>query len=161
MSDHSHDQEFLPLPHYPWDQRPDSLPIDPDEAATAIHLAQGSLIRAASFLKVPPHRLARTLRAHPSLARIQNEANELTVAQAHDELLNALSSDNDRRREWASTKILASRAAASHPFAPAPAGASASLTLTSPTGDRRLTFRWRTDADDLAADAANQAEDLA
>ena len=141
-------EEFTPLPFYPWDTRPDTVPLDTDECATALHLGQGSLIRAAQLLKTAPHRLARVMRAHPNLARIQNEANELTVAHAHDELLQALSSDSDRRREWAATKILASRAAQSHPFAPAPTQPSTTQQLSLSAAGRSIVFRWRTDADD-------------
>jgi hypothetical protein len=47
-----------------------------------------------------------------------------------------------------------SRAAAQHPFAPNPPNHTASLTLAQ--GDRRLTFRWRTDDDDnLPSDPAD------
>jgi hypothetical protein len=145
-----HDEEFIPLPFYPWDSRPPSLPLDPDECATAIHIAQGDLPAAANLLKVPLHKLNRQIRNHPRLARVLQETNELTVARAASEYINALSSPSERRREWASTKIMASRAAAQHPFSPAPAqpnAQSASLSLTD--AGRTLTFRWRTDADDV------------
>ena len=148
--DHSHDSEFLPLPYYPWETRPDAVPLDADEVATALYIAQGSLVRAALLLKTPPTRVARTIRSHPRLNRVIEEQNQLTVAQAHSELLDALASPNDRRREWAAAKILASRVAAAHPFAPAPPQPSAqqtSLSLSNTQNGRTLTFRWRTDAD--------------
>ena len=146
-----HDQEFTPLPYYPWDERPLTLPLDSDECATAIHLAQGDLPRAAELLKVPLYKLNRALAHHPRLARIFREANDLAIARAAAEYLRALDSPSDRRREWGATKILASRAAVSHPFSPAPSqpnAAAASLSLTSTAAGRTLVFRWRTDADD-------------
>lgn len=149
--DVSRDGEFLPLPFYPWDERPPSLPLDPDETATAIHLANGDLPAASSLLKVPLHKVIRQIAHHPRLARVLNEALALATHRAASEYIRALDSPNDRRREWAATKILASRAAQSHPFSPAPVApsAAASLTLSDPNGRGRvLTFRWRTDADD-------------
>lgn len=146
-----HDREFIPLPFYPWEERPATLALDPDECATAIHIAQGDLPAAANLLKVPLYRLNRTIRNHPRLARVLSEANELTVARAASEYIRALDAPQDRRREWASTKIMASRAASQHPFAPAPpqpSATQASLSLTAGPAGRTLTFRWRTDADE-------------
>ena len=45
-----HDQEFIPLPFYPWTERPSTLPLDPDECATAIHVAKGDIPKAAAAL---------------------------------------------------------------------------------------------------------------
>ena len=63
--------EFLPLPFYGWLERPLDLPIDPDEAATAIYLAHGALNRAAELLKVSPARLNRVVRRSPRLQRLR------------------------------------------------------------------------------------------
>ena len=60
-----HDQEFIPLPFYPWSERPSTLPLDPDEAATAIHIAKGDIPAAAALLKVPEFRLNRLIRRTP------------------------------------------------------------------------------------------------
>ena len=35
--------EFLPLPYFLWLSRPDSLPLDVDEIATALFLSHGDL----------------------------------------------------------------------------------------------------------------------
>ena len=48
-----HDEEFLPLPFYPWDERPGHLALDHDEIATALHMAEGDLVGSAALLKVP------------------------------------------------------------------------------------------------------------
>ena len=143
------DDEFLPLPYYPWDERPAGLGLDADECATAIHLAQGDLPSAAKLLKVALYKLNRQVVHHPRLQRVLTEAHNLAVTRAASEYIRALDSDSDRRREWGSKNILASRAAQQHPFSPAPAQPStAQLQLTAP--NRTLTFRWRTDADDQA-----------
>jgi hypothetical protein len=44
--------EFLPLPQFFWDSRPETLPISLEEAETAIFLANGDLNAAAARLKV-------------------------------------------------------------------------------------------------------------
>ena len=147
----TNDGEFIPLPFYPWEERPSTLPLDPDECATAIHIAQGDLPAAAALLKVPLYKLQRQLTHHPRLQRVFQESNALAASRAAAEYLHALDSPSDRRREWAAAKILASRSAMAHPFAPAPSqpnAQAASLSLTSSAAGRTLTFRWRTDADD-------------
>jgi hypothetical protein len=146
-----HDLEFAPLPYYPWDERPPSLPLDPDEAATAIHLAHGSLPDAASLLRIPEFRLARLIRQSPRLQRVFEEAYSLTVARAASIPIRTLYSPtaDQRALEWASTKVLQSRAAMGHPLSPAPPStiqSSAQIQLT----PKSITFRWRTDADDVA-----------
>jgi hypothetical protein len=146
-----HDEEFIPLPFYPWDSRPPSLPLDPDECATAIHIAKGDIPAAAALLKVPEFRLNRQIRHHPRLQRVRDESLEIVHNRAASEYIQALDSPSDRRREWAAAKILATRSAASHPFAPAPAqpsAQSASLSLSNTAAGRTLTFRWKTDADE-------------
>ena len=137
-----HDQEFIPLPFYPWTQRPDTLPLDPDECATAIHIAKGDIPKAADLLKVPEFRLNRLIRRTPRLQHVLSEANELTTHRAASEYIRALDDPSDRRREWAASKIMASRAAADHPFAPAPAGSTTSNNVTINQDNKEITIHW-------------------
>lgn len=154
VDDREHDAEFIPLPFYSWDERPAHIALEVEECETAIHLAEGHLLRAAELLKVPLFRLNRAIVRHPKLQRIYQEAATLLAHRAASEYIEALASSNDRRREWASSKILASRAAQSHPFAPAPSQPnSASLALTETPTSRTLTFRFRTDQDPDPTDA--------
>jgi hypothetical protein len=74
--------QFLPLPFYGWTERPADLPIDADEAATAIYLARGALNRAAELLKVSPARLNRVVRASPRLMRLKAVAAAGGVSRA-------------------------------------------------------------------------------
>ena len=67
-------REFEPLPYYSWIERPASVPLTHDEAATAIYLARGDLTQAASLLKVGPSRLNRLVKQSPQLRWIQAEA---------------------------------------------------------------------------------------
>lgn len=121
-SSQSHDDEFIPLPDYPWDERPSTLPLDSDEAATAIHLANGDEVQAAQLLRVPIIRLRRLIRASPRLQRIYEEALGVTLAKAASIPIQTLWDPNadNRRREWASTTLLKSRLARDHLLAPAP-----------------------------------------
>jgi hypothetical protein len=59
--------EFLPIPYYPWLSRPDSVPLDQAECATALFLDAGRLDLAAARLKVPATRLKRAIRRNASL----------------------------------------------------------------------------------------------
>ena len=165
--------EFLPLPFYPWDERPAHLPLDHDECATAIHLAGGSLKAAADLLKVPLFRLSRSLRASPRLQKVREESLSIGVAKAESKVFEALDAGetvydsdgnaefvpNHRRQEWAVNKILASRAAMGTPLSPAPAASiqsNSSLTLNSEK--RSVTFRWRTDTDAALPAAENDID---
>jgi hypothetical protein len=143
------DDEFLPLPFYPWDERPPTLPIDADEAATSLKLAQGVLKQAAALLKVSEVRFRRVLKQSPRLQRIMDEQYGLAVDRAAGKYIEALDAPDARRQEWGASKILSSRAAIGHPFSPAPStpSSTASLTLTDPVAARSITFRWRTDQD--------------
>jgi hypothetical protein len=133
-------QEFEPLPYYPWEVRPSTLPIDADEAATAIHLAHGDCLAAAALLKVPLHRLSRLVKQSPRLKRILDESYELAlIAAVSVPLQTIFDPDADhRRREWASTKLLASRLAQGHPLSPAPAAS----TMTVSPEVRPIVVLW-------------------
>lgn len=154
-TDPVHDEEFAPLPYYPWDERPPTLPLSTEEAATAIHLANGQVPRAAELLKTPVFRLARLIRASPRLQRILNEAYDIALYHAAAVPLATLfNPDADQRaREWASTKLLQSRLAQGHPLSPAPPATTVSnASLTANSAAKTITFRWRTDADDAPSD---------
>jgi hypothetical protein len=57
-----HPAEFEPLAFYPCISRPETLPIEYDEAATALYLGKGDVNSAAALLKVVPARLKRVIR---------------------------------------------------------------------------------------------------
>jgi hypothetical protein len=65
--------EFAPLAFFPWDSRPETLLLDPDEVATALFLAKGELTAAASLLKVDKVRLNKVIRRVPKLARLRDD----------------------------------------------------------------------------------------
>jgi hypothetical protein len=143
------DLEFVPLPHYPWDERPPTLPVETDEAATALHLAHGDLAEAAALLKIPILRLDRLVRQSPRLKRVQDEGLGVALAKAASLPIRTLFDPTADRRaqEWASTKILQSKLATSHPLSPAPPQSAQSASMTVSPERQSITFRWRT-ADD-------------
>jgi hypothetical protein len=63
--------EFLPLPFFPYQERPLTIPLDVEECATAIYLKNGDLAAAAARLKVTPARLNKVVRASPRLMRLK------------------------------------------------------------------------------------------
>jgi hypothetical protein len=144
------------LPFYPWLERPPTLAIDYDEAATAIHLAHGELLQAARLLKVPFHRLSRLVRSSPRLQRILEEGLSEALVRAVAVPIDTIFDDNagQRAKEWASTKILQSRLAMGHPLSPAPPATTQSASLQVNPVQRSITFRWRTDTDDAPPDDA-------
>ena len=154
-----HDQEFLPLPYYGWDERPPTVPLDSDEIATALHLAHGDDDQAARLLKVPVVRLQRLVKQSPRLQRIRSESLDVALARAaHIPIQTLFDPEADARRlEWASTKVLQSRLAIGHPLSPAPAQPSAQQSLSINQQNRSITFRWRTDADDARPDGDDVA----
>jgi len=142
-----YEQEFVPLPYYAWDERPASLPLDQEEAATAIHLSQGHLPRAADLLKVPLVRLNRFIARSPRLQRVADEAADLVVAKAFSKYIEALDDPEPRRQEWGAAKVMQSRVAQGHPFSPAPAStSSASSSVTISQQSREIVFQWKSPA---------------
>ncbi len=134
------DQEFIPLPHYPWPVRPLHLPIDIEEAATALYLAEGLIGRAAERLKVEPLKLARVISRSARLTRLHAELASLLNDKVHEEYVKAFASDDDRRREWASSKVSQSKQFQVHPLAPntnVPGPA-----LAGPSGPTRIIISW-------------------
>jgi hypothetical protein len=112
------DQEFLPLPHYSWERRPAHLAIDIEEAATSLYLAEGVIGRAAERLKVEPLKLVRVISRSPRLQRLHAELAALLNDKVHEEYVKAFQSEDDRRREWASSKVSQTKGFQSHPLAP-------------------------------------------
>jgi hypothetical protein len=59
--------EFTPLPYYPFDARPDGVPLDAEEVATALFLDHGRVDRAAARLQVDQRQLKKAIRGNASL----------------------------------------------------------------------------------------------
>lgn len=133
------EDEFLPLPYYPYDRRPSVIPIDVEEAATALYLAEGEIAVAAQTLKVEPLRLMRVIRRSSRLTRLHQELVSLLNDKVHHEYARAFKDEDDRRREWAASKVSQTRQFQDHPLAPNAQTPSATLALGGPT---RIIISW-------------------
>ena len=102
---------------------PDScVDLCPAKVERTLEKHFGDICKAARELGVPGPDLRRLTWAQPSLYTNALEEHELVVQRAVGELIRALDSPNDRRREWAAEKILSSYLARDHLFAPARRG---------------------------------------
>jgi hypothetical protein len=112
----------------------------PAKVERTLHKHIGDIYAAARELGVPGPDLKRFTWAHPYVFENALEEYELEVARAHGVVIDALSSDDPRRREWAAEKILGSYAARNHPFAPARRGRAAPVSVP-----QAYTSRWKDD----------------
>ena len=112
------DAEFLPLPYYPWERRPSYLPLDVEEVATALYLTAGLIGQAAERLKTEPLKVVRAISRSARLTRLHQELAALLNDKVHEEYVKAFSSEDDRRREWASSKVSQTKGFQVHPLAP-------------------------------------------
>lgn len=90
--------DLRPLPTVPYDERPDSLPLDIEECRTALWLHRGNVSDAAKRLKVSPSRLRSMVRNSPRLAKEAEEAREQLVDIAEDAVYSALTDPDDPGR---------------------------------------------------------------
>jgi len=158
MSDSN--DEFLPLPYFPWEVRPSHIGIDVEEAATALYLAEGVVSVAAERLRVDSLRLQRAINRSPRLVRLHGELIALLNDKVHAEVIRAFKDDDSRRREWASSKVMSSRQFQSHPLAPN-TQVIPSLSITQENNN--ITFVWRTEplrVDSSPTDADGQSGKL-
>ena len=150
------ESEFLPLPYYPWPSRPSHLPLDVEEVATALYLAEGVIRRAADRLKVEPLKVVRSIARSARLQRLHSELVSLLNDKVHEEYVRAFADEDSRRREWAASKVASTKQFQSHPLAP---NSNVAPTLSlSASGAREITFRWRTDADDAISTTYEEKE---
>jgi hypothetical protein len=84
-----------PLSTMPWDERPDELPIDIEEARTALWRCEGNISAAATLLKVPSSRFRALVNKSAYLQREVNEAKQQLVDMAEVVVKDALG-DPDR-----------------------------------------------------------------
>jgi hypothetical protein len=138
------DEEFLPLPHFPYDERPSTTPLDVEEAATALYLKEGDTDAAAARLKCHPLRLQRLIDHSPRLQRLHRELASLMNNRVLVEYKRAFEDEDSRRREWASSKLAGTQQFQSHPLAPR-ADSAPTLSLGGPT---KIVISWDDGSDD-------------
>lgn len=83
----------------PYDQRPDSLPLDVDECRTAIWMVRGNVTKAAEIMKVPSSRLRNFVKGSKFLSAEVREAQEQLLDIAEDVAYDALIDSEDKSRQ--------------------------------------------------------------
>lgn len=95
---------LVPIPTQPWDRRPAELPIEVEEARTAIWRCCGNITKAAELVKVAPSRLRNLVKNSPYLQREVDEAKEQLIDTAEDVIRDALG--DPERKDAASRFVL-------------------------------------------------------
>lgn len=99
--------DLVPLPTAPYDQRPDSMPLNIQECRTALWRASGNITTAATLLKVPSNRLRNFVVKSPFLSAEHKEAQERLVDKAEDVIYNALNDSADTGRQDTMARFVA------------------------------------------------------
>ena len=133
------DEEFLPLPYYPYETRPPGVPVDIEEAATALYLHGGVIADAAERLRIPSLKLQRIIDRSPRLTRLHKELVALLNDKVLKQVITAFDDPENRRKEWASAQVIRSEAFRSHPLAPTRDASQPTLSLAGP---QRIIISW-------------------
>lgn len=91
--------DLKPLPTRPYDQRPDSLPLDVEECRTALWRNNGIIADAAAELRVTSSRLRAFVKSNSYLQREMEEASERIVDKATRVVVEALDSNEPSRSD--------------------------------------------------------------
>lgn len=88
--------DLTTLPTMPYDERPESSPLDIEECRTALWLNKGNITDAAAMLKVRSSRLRSFVKASPYLQRETEEATERLKDKAMKVIAEGLDDDNEK-----------------------------------------------------------------
>jgi hypothetical protein len=102
--------------------RPEPSALDPVAVSRALAKHYGDIPAAARELCVSIPDLRRFTWARPEVLEEARDRCDEVVARAFSVVIQAMFSDDPRRREWASEKLLSSWLARNHPLAPARRG---------------------------------------
>lgn len=135
--------DLVPLPTTPYEERPNSLPLDVEECRTALWLERGNIPDAALRLKVTPIRLRNFVQNSPRLLAEQREAREQLADRAEKIVYEALHDDVDPSRRDAMAKyVLNSSIGKSRGFGAA--GVGMKISNTGP-----MIITWATEEDGI------------
>jgi hypothetical protein len=118
------------LPAYPWDERPDGLPLQIDEVCAALYRADGSIPRAADVLRIGTLLLRKYVARSARARAVIRECDDLLIDRARERLRDALESDQSVRQDWATRYILSSSNARERGYAPTPVADAQSPQIT-------------------------------
>jgi hypothetical protein len=93
--------------------------LDLDHVSSVLEKHYGALVPAARELEVSLIDLRRLIWSKPRLLDEAHELMQAVIEAAAGELIKAMFSNDPRRREWASDRLMSSWAARNHPLAPA------------------------------------------
>ena len=99
-------EDLVPIPTQPWDERPNSLPLNVEECRTALWLARGNISIAAEQLKVAVSRLRNFVNNSARLKAEQNEAREQLADRAEAIVDEALHDQTDSGRRDSMAKYV-------------------------------------------------------
>jgi hypothetical protein len=91
--------DLVPLPTMPYDERPDSLPLDIEECRTALWLQAGNVSEAAKLLKVTSLRLRNFIKTSKRLSDEQREMQEVLLDKAESVAAEALDDEDTSRKD--------------------------------------------------------------
>lgn len=95
------------MPAYPWQQRPDDLPLTADEVCEALFHSWGNVTEASLRLKVGSLVLRRFVERSPRARAVIAEMNWRRADKAVQKLDKILDDDTDgRRQDWAIRQVL-------------------------------------------------------
>ena len=119
--------DLIPLPTMPYDERPESMPLDIDECRTAIWRCRGNITKAAELLKITPLRLRNFVRKSVFLTEESKEAQEQLADIAEENVYDALVDTEDKGRRDAMSRYVLDRVGRSRGYGPSGAGVALNL----------------------------------
>lgn len=145
--------DLVPLPTAPYDQRPDSLPLDVEETRTALWLNRGNIMKTAATLKVTPARLRQYVNNNTYLSREQSEAREQLKDIAEDNVYDALTDEEDPARRDTMTRFVLGSIGKDRGFGTGGSGVSLNM-----NGKGKLEISWDDGTSLTGNDNAQPAE---
>jgi hypothetical protein len=98
--------DLVSLPEPTWDLFPDDQPLSADEARSLLWLFAGDIGRATRYDRMPPERVRAFVMHSSRVAAELHEARERILDRAEEILLEALFSDDPKRRDSTARYIL-------------------------------------------------------
>lgn len=133
---HAVPSDLVPLPTTPWEERPSEVPIDIEEARTALWTCRGNVTSAAKLLKVPAQRLRALVKSSRRLSREIEEAREVLMDISESNIYEALTDDTDPGRRDSMSRYVMSTIGKARGFGTGNNG----VTINSPKGPMVITW---------------------
>jgi hypothetical protein len=96
----------MSLPAYPWNQRPDDLPLTAEEVCAALYEAEGDVTAASIRLKVGSLTLRKFVERSSRARAVIREMDNRLADKAKRKLGEALDDPDNRRVDWAIRYVL-------------------------------------------------------